>query len=414
MIRARWARGLSLAVLVTLVGFVVLWGFLNTRYAHVPRSPEDPGVGFGLFALTLALLFAVVGVLILRRHPRNAVGWIFCGLSFVYASGIALLDYLWVSHEERLGWPLSKPLAWFVDVTFQSPAAFGFFVFFFLLFPNGRLPSPRWRYLAYLAAGSIAGLFVNGAFRPDVLNTIPIQNPLGVEALEPFRQALDLASFSGLVISLLGSVASLIVRLRRSRGDERQQIKWFLTAAAVLTTLIALAPFTFFTPAFPVWAWPLALLTGLSLIPIAAGVAILKYRLYEIDVIINRALVYAALTAILGVTYLGSVVLLQSLLQPITRQSDLAIAASTLAVAALFRPARFRVQGFIDRRFYRSRYDAAETLNAFSARLRDRVDLGSLSNELVSVVGTTMQPAHAAFWLTSPKHGARSEEADVG
>ena len=396
-----WAARLSTLTLVVILALVAGWIALNTRYAETPRSAEDPGVGFGLFAIALGVLFAVVGGLIVRRHSRNAVGWIFCAMGFVYVEGIVLMDYLWVSRSENLDWPLIKSLAWFGDATFQSPAIFGFFVFFFLLFPDGRLPSPRWRKLAYLAAASIAGLFVNTAFRADVLNTIPIQNPLGVAAMDPIRQVLDMASFSGLVVSLVASVASLVVRLRRSRGDERQQIKWFLAAAAALTFIIAIAPFTFFTPLFPEWAWPVALLGSLSLIPIAAGVAILKYRLYEIDVIINRTLVYVALTAMLASAYLGIVVVLQRVLAPLTADSDIAIAGSTLAVAALFRPARARVQSFIDQRFYRRKYDAAATLAAFSTHLRDQLDLESLSKELVAVVGTTMQPVHASLWLRS-------------
>ena len=224
--------------------------------------------------------------------------------------------------------------------------------------------------------------------------------------MDPIRQILDMVSFSGLVVSLLASVASLVVRLRRSRGDERQQIKWFLTAAAVLTLIIGIAPFTFFTPGFPEWAWPVALLGSLSLIPIAAGVAILKYRLYEIDVIINRTLVYVALTAMLASAYLGIVVVLQRVLEPLTADSDIAIAGSTLAVAALFRPLRTRVQTFIDHRFYRRKYDAAATLSAFSSHLREQVDLDSLGRELVGVVGTTMQPAHASLWLRPPPEGA--------
>lgn len=384
------------------------WAWLNTVHAGSPMHPEDPGLGVDIVALSLAILFATVGGLILRRYPRNAVGWIFVALGLLYSVGMALGDYVWLSHSRDAGWPLTTAAAYLVDVTFQSPASFGLFVFFFLLFPDGRLPSYRWRWLAYLGLASIAGLWINGAFRADLLVPIPIQNPLGVEAMDPIREALDMGSFGGLVVSLVGSVTSLIVRLRRSRGEERLQIKWFLTAAAVLTTTIALAPFTFFRPGVPQWMWAVALLGSLSLIPIAAGVAILKYRLYEIDVIINRALVYGALTGILAVTYLGCVVVLQALLEPITRESDLAVAASTLAVAALFQPLRRRVQAFIDQSFYRRRYDAASTLEAFSARLRDEVDLASLADEVMALVGMTMQPAHASIWLRPAEERARS------
>lgn len=400
------ARWISHAVLGTVLGCVALWAWLNLSFPGGPQHPDEPGIAADVVALALAMLFVLVGGLIVRRHPGNAVGGIFLVLGFIYAEGIALGDYVWASFGRGQSWPLTRSAAYLADVTFQNPAVFGLFAFFFLLFPDGGLPSPRWRPLAYLAGVSMVGLWVNGAFRPDVLNTIPIQNPLGLEALNPFREVLDIVSFGGLVLSLLGSVVSLIVRLRRSRGDQRQQIKWFLTAAVALVTIISIAPFTFFRPDFPVWVWPVVLLGSLSLIPIAAGVAILKYRLYEIDVIINRALVYSVLTAILAATYLGSVVLLQDLLEPLTRESELSVAASTLAVAALFRPLRSRVQAFIDRRFYRRRYDAAETLATFSSRLRDRVDLDSLGHDLVTVVGLTMQPTYISLWLRPVEEGA--------
>jgi hypothetical protein len=191
----------------------------------------------------------------------------------------------------------------------------------------------------------------------------------------------------------------MISRYRRSGAEQRQQMKWFGAAAGFLALVILSGPIWWtLSPSFGNIAWPLLFGTALAGIPISIAVSVLKYRLYEIDVVVNKTLVYLVLTAILAALYFGLIVLMQQIL-PVTGDSDLAVAASTLAVAGLFRPLRARVQGFIDRRFYRRKYDATETLGDFSAHLRDQVDLDSLNRELVAVVGRTMQPAHASIWL---------------
>jgi hypothetical protein len=195
-----------------------------------------------------------------------------------------------------------------------------------------------------------------------------------------------------LILSLIASATSLVLRFRRSHGIERQQIKWVAAASVVLVV------------SFLMWeVWEGMAPLGILTMVVAAGIAILRYRLYDIDVVINRTLVYGALTATLALAYLGGVLLLQLALRPLTESSNLAIAGSTLGVAALFRPARARIQEVVDRRFYRRKYDAQRTLEAFSTRLRDQLDLGALHSELSAVVSETLQPAHVSLWLRAPQ-----------
>jgi len=256
-------------------------------------------------------------------------------------------------------------------------------IFIPLLFPYGRLPSRRWRPVAWLAGG---GVVLNVAYYwlPDGLSKIVLA-----------------VSFVCLFAGLLGAVASVVHRLRHARGEERQQIKWLVYAASVMF-VGALGGLGSWWLSLSPWAgvfWYVTLF-GFAAIPIAVGAAILRYRLYDIDVIINRTLVYGSLTATLVALYFGGIVVLQRLFIVLTgQQSTLAVVASTLLIAALFTPLRRRIQGFIDRRFFRRKYDAAKTLEAFSAKLRDETDLDALNAELVGVVRETMQPAHVSMWL---------------
>jgi hypothetical protein len=216
---------------------------------------------------------------------------------------------------------------------------------------------------------------------------------------------VDLVALPMLLLAGLGAMTSVLVRFRRARGDERQQIKWFAAAAAL--TLVWYLVFGQSTRELPEAIVALASILVLQTIPVATGIAILRYRLYDIDRIINRTLVYGSLTVTLVALYFGGIVVLQRIFVTLTgQQSTLAVVASTLLIAALFTPLRRRIQGFIDRRFYRSKYDARKTLEAFSAQLREETDLNALSEDLVGVVRETMQPAHVSLWLrpeASPK-----------
>ncbi|MET0207123.1 MAG: hypothetical protein ABW228_08100, partial [Thermoleophilaceae bacterium] len=279
------------------------------------------------------------------------------------------------------------------------PAILPAATFLLLLFPNGRLPSRRWRPVAWCAGLGIALVFMGDFTDPGQLEDYPeVVNAYGVDS-----PVLDLVEGIGallLLVALVGSPLSLVLRYRRAGYEERQQIKWLALAGAMAaaTFMIALVAWELLTEGVA----NAAIMLSVVALPVAAGVAILRHRLYDIDVVINRTLVYGALTATLGGAYVGSVLLLQLVLSP---SSDLAIAASTLAVAALVRPARSRIQELVDRRFYRRRYDAQRTLEAFAARVRDEVELPALTGELATVVHQTMQPAHVSLWLRAPDSG---------
>jgi hypothetical protein len=340
--------------------------------------------------------FGVLGVLIASRHPRNPIGWLFCGIALTgslmaLARGVA---ELWL---EGKGVPaaLGETAAVYGDMSWILvilPAA----TFLLLLFPNGRPPSPGWRVVAWCAGAGIALLLLSESLLPGPLDDFPeVVNPYGVDGWVP--EVLAAIAFLTLAVAIVGSPLSLIVRFRRAGREQRQQIKWLALAGAVagVTFVLALASYE----ALPAGVADGAIMLSILMLPVAAGMAILRHRLYDIDVVINRTLVYGALTATLAGAYLAMVLLLQLALSPLTEESDLAIAGSTLAVAALFRPARARIQEAVDRRFYRRRYDAARTLEAFGVRLRDEVDLDALGGELRAVVADTMQPAHVSLWL---------------
>ncbi|HKH38673.1 MAG TPA: hypothetical protein VKA82_16065, partial [Rubrobacter sp.] len=274
----------------------------------------------------------------------------------------------------------------------------GLIVFLDLLFPNGRLPSPRWRWFARFTAIALLPAAILGALSRGLILSSTLQNPLGIEGLPNVSRAIEAFMY---VLVMFGA-SSMLARLRHVGRIERQQIKWFAYATVVVISGVILKNTVY--PAVNVtWVWWVGLVlttVGVVSSPIAMGIAIFRYRLYQIDLIINRTLVYGSLTAVLAGVYLGGVVLLQYAFRAlIGEESQLAVVASTLIIAALFIPLRRRIQGFIDRRFYRRKYDARKTLESFSAKLRNQTDLDALSEDLVGVVGKTMQPAHVSLWL---------------
>ena len=356
------------------------------------------GEGIQVFIWAIALTFAGVGALIASRHADNAIGWIF--LWAAVSAGIGYCAGAYAEHWLDTGdGPalLGKTAAAYTSVSW-IPWILVPSTFLLLLFPDGHLLSPRWRWVAWCAAGGLALGFVTQGLRPGPLEDYPeVTNPYGVDGL-----VVDLLTgFAVLlvVVGIAGSSASLILRFRRARGEERQQMKWIAFAGAVAGLCVIV--FTVVYDAVGENVANSGIMAGVLCLPLAAGLAILRYRLYDIDVVINRTLVYGALTATLALAYLGFVLLLQLLLNGITGDSGLAVAGSTLAVAALVRPARARIQAVVDRHFFRRKYDATQTLEEFSARLRDQVDLGTLNAELSSVVHDTLQPAHVSVWLRS-------------
>jgi hypothetical protein len=377
---------------------VALWvlAIVLLPAAPVLLAVESSGVEFipsAVGVMSVQLTTASVGAMIARRLAGNAVGWIFLALGV--GLGLALGTVAWaeVGLITEVGPLPGDDLAAWVGSWLFVPVIAGLPLLLLLLFPDGRFLSPRWR-KAGLAIGVIAALATTfTALRPGRIDP-GIENPMAPDgAFGDLIELLD-AIASGLVVPGFAlAVAGLLVRFRRSRGIERQQLKWFtyvaaLAAAALLGGIALPAPVSDYI-------FPLALI-ALAGLPVTAAIAILRYRLYDIDVVINRTLVYAGLTATLAAVYVGSVLLLQLVLSP---GSDLAIAASTLAVAAVFRPARGRIQAAVDRRFSRSKYDAAHTIEAFSARLRNEIELDALNAELRSVVADTMRPADVSLWL---------------
>jgi hypothetical protein len=351
------------------------------------------GVVFGACAL--------VGGLVASHRPANVVGWCFLGSAACLAGGqfaSAYATYGLVTVPGAL--PLAWVMAW-LSAWLPIPGTMLLFAVVPLTFPTGRLLSPRWRWLVGFVLCFSIIMAVYAAFAPGEIRSSGLVNPLGIEVLPPTRSLLDTVTLV-IYLAIIGAAAtSLILRFRRARGEERQQIKWLAYAAAAVPVwfltnwwIEAMTPVVF-------RVLDALILTG---VPVAAGIAILKYRLYDIDVIIRRTLIYTLLTALLALLYLGSIMMLQTLLRPLAGQeSELAIVVSTLAIAALFQPLRNRIQNGIDRRFYRSKYDAQQTVQAFSARLRDETNLDHVADNLLQVVQETLQPTHVSLWL---RHGS--------
>src|SRR5215208_4262911 len=364
----------------------------------VLNSSPPPDLGVNYLG---AVGFSVMGAVIVPHlSPENPIGWLFCATGLLFGVTDFSIEYAIYALLVAPGsLPAGEAAAWIFSWVWVP--AIGLSVFLPLVFPNGRLPSPRWRWFFWLSlllilVGAISQMFTPGL----VANLGGIYNPLGLEGLPNLWKLIQTLLYALLLVS----VASLFVRRLRASGVERQQLKWF-TYAATLAVIGLILTFTISELTGSVWlGWAgyVLALVGLIGIPISMGIAILRYRLYNIDLIINRTLVYGALTAILALLYFGSVTALQYLFSLLTGQSNtLAIVASTLAIAALFIPLRKRIQSFIDRRFYRRKYDARTPLEAFGSRLRDETDLEKLCEDLAEVVDETMQPAHVSVILRS-------------
>jgi hypothetical protein len=375
---APWKARLPWVMLAVTTAFVA---------AMVPLSLGHEPLFDTVFYGLQALAFAALGASVSTRQPRNPIGWIFCVQGFYDA----LLE-MWGGGLYYHGVPTSAMGSWISQWWWVvDGAAFGVV---FLLFPTGRLLSRRWRWVLWVLA--VAVMF--GA-PGQSLSTRDPDNPMAVDS-----SVVDAMVNVGLVLLLAGiagAVAALIVRFRRATGLERLQLKQLVFAAAVTLPSMALAAPFYYDSVLVQIVIAVALLS----LPVAAGLAILRYRLYDIDVVINRTVVYGALSATLATVYLGSVLLLQVALNPFTEGSSMAIAVSTLTVAAAFRPARSRIQDVVDRRFFRSKYDAARTLDRFGSHLRDQVDLADIGADLLTVVGETVQPAHASLWLRRQEVG---------
>ncbi|MCY7363909.1 MAG: hypothetical protein LH469_01080, partial [Frankiaceae bacterium] len=361
----RWAWVAPSFYVVTLaVGVPVL-------FAEQRRDATGTSEGIGALSdVALAVLFLVfplTGLLILRRQPRNTIGWLLQAIGVVWGlTGVAGI-YASYGLLVRPGSLPGPDVAVALTAGGWAPGLGLMGTFLLLVYPNGHLPSPRWRPVAWLSASTIVVVTVVIALFPGPLDAGPdptLQNPLGLESARPVLIVLLSLSLPLLPACIVASAVALVRRFRRSAGVERLQLKWLAAAGTVvafmyLTTMVASLA-KGITSGAPDAQWLTVLqnvaIPSFVLLPVSIGIAVLRYRLYDIDLVINRALVYGGLTATLAGTYLASVLLLQLVLSPLTDRSDLAVAASTLGVAALFRPARARIQGAVDRRFYRRRY----------------------------------------------------------
>jgi hypothetical protein len=378
------------------------------------RRPQYADLAFttGELLLRLAfLLFGWFGALIVSRRPGHPIGWVLCALGLMSGFGAFAVEYAVYGLITRPGAvPAAATVAW-CD-TWEFAVDFGLLAALLLLFPSGRPPSPRWRWVLWLAATGVVlatvgalglwplrGRALLQLYTPDPVGVLGVPYQLGAWATE---------------VAILAAVASLVVRFRRARGAERQQLKWLLYWVAVLVV-----SFPITAAALDKMSSELAadLIFALLIVPIplAVGVAIVRHRLYDIDRLINRTLVYGLLTALLGTVYAGMVLVLGQLFGGLGAEPpSWAVAAATLAAAALFQPARRRIQQAVDRRFNRHKYDAAKTIERFSGRLRDELDLHTLSAELLAVIDQTMQPTSASLWLRPSSKGRDAPKPSQG
>ena len=372
-------------ILFMTVGMMVLGlGLLPAQEWQLTTNFVGQVAGNGL--LTIAC--SAVGVLIISRRPGNVIGWIYALVALAMAlSGVAggyadrsLPGFRWVALLPDLLWLATVPMG---------------VMLLMLLFPTGQLPSSRWRPVLWATIGATVVTVVGTALTPGPVEYYPgLQNPLGISGARPILQVIVGVGFVVIVAGVFVAAGSLIVRWRRARGIERQQLKWLAYAAGLLV-VAQLSSSMLPRPLFLVVSYTAALL-----FPVATGIAVVRYRLYDIDRLINRTLVYGLLTATLGLGYAGVVLVLGQLFGGIgDRPPSWAVAGATLAVAAVFRPTRRRIQAAVDRRFNRRTYDAAKTVQAFSTRLREELDLDTLTTELLAVVDQTMQPTKASLWL---------------
>jgi cytochrome b subunit of formate dehydrogenase len=378
---------------------------------------DTPIYYYWLETSMVAVGYSTVGAIVASRLPESPIGWLFCAIGLTFGVSHFSAEYAAYALLAPSGsLPAGEAFAWLTSWVWVF--GLGLIVFLDLLFPNGRLPSARWRWFARFTAIVLLPAAVLGALSPGRILSSTLHNPLGFEGLPNASKAIEAFMYALIVVG----ASSMLARLRHAGRIERQQIKWFAYATAVAISGVILKN-TIYPAVGVMWVWWVGLVlttVGVVSSPVAMGIAIFRYRLYQIDLLINRTLVYAALTASLAAGYIGTIMALQgvgSLVYQVPfrviigQQSTLAVIASTLTMAALFNPLRRRIQGFVDRRFYRSKYDASKTLEAFSAKLRDETDLEALRGDLIGVVKETMQPAHVSLWLR-PKTATKGEQTD--
>ena len=392
------------ALRVAIVALTLVLALVATALGWLNRDTPTP-VGLSLGTKTLdigfpiaALTFVAVAELIGRRHPRHLVGWMFLLLGLSAEILFASQNYgLFGTVTVPGALPAAGWVLWLSTWTWALPVSA--LAIALLVFPDGRPMSPRWWIVAWISIVSSVLQGVADAYRtPLVMTELRMDTPLGTPfPLEPLNVVSAIGTL-GFLAATLAAGASLIIRFRRAAGIERQQLKWVAYGGAIATVGLVLGSFGYVVPEIGALGNAVSSVAVL-LIPITAALAILRYRLYDVDVVIERTLVYGALSATLAATYWLLVLLLQSALRPITSGSELAVAASTLATLALVQPLRTRIQRSVDRRFYRGRYDAVRALDRFTTELAGEVALDAVRADLLEAVRETVQPAHASVWL---------------
>jgi hypothetical protein len=382
--------------------FIVCWAVsIPFMVANGGTPGQEPG-----FVVALVVAFTAfmgVGAVIVAHRPSNAIGWIFSAVGLLAATGSLAIEYATYAYVTRPGSLPGAILAAWYHQPWWYPMLGLILIYIPLLFPTGRLLSARWRPVAVVAAVALAAITVLQALQPTITlqnRSYTVRNPIGVAGAQKLAGgAVGGVLFGMVLICGAAAFASIVLRFRRSRGVERQQLKWFTYAVVLMILAQQLNDYLF----SGVGVVNVVFGLSVALVPIAAGIAILRYRLYDIDRLINRTLVYGLLTALLGGIYGGTVLVLGQVFGGVGQDPpSWAVAGATLAVAALFQPARRRIQAVVDRRFNRRKYNAAMTVEAFSLRLRDEVDLDALSAELLAVADQTMQPTTASLWLRQP------------
>jgi hypothetical protein len=392
--RSTWVAWSMLGIFAVEMGIGSTLGVTNVDGEFL----NDPA---GQLALLVAFsAFMIVGAVIVARRPRNSIGWIFSAIGLL--EGTAVLAETYAEHAAATSTTTSWAVvaAWY-NAWFWYPLISLAIVFTPLVFPTGRLLSPRWRPVAVVAVAAVAVMVAMSAVQPTLGDGGTIQNPVGVGGIaDPEASVLGDVMFGLLTACAVAAALSLLLRFRRSHGVERQQLKWFAYAGALTACIVLLGDSL---PDTGVLNVNVLFGVAIGLLPVSAGIAILRYRLYDIDRLIRRTVSYSLLTAVLGAVYAGVVVIAGQVFGGVGgHPPSWLIAAATLAVAGLFQPARRRIQAHVDRRFNRSRYDASQTVGVLAARLRNELDADTISAQLLAAVGRTMQPSTASLWLWTP------------
>jgi len=409
-------RSLAGRLSIALLALVVLGAgaalFLTAVLpAAVPPAVVDSVVA-GQPLLATDLAFAVVGALIVRRQRRNAVGWILLATAVSLVVPQVATAYVTSAEYSPSGeFPMPGVVGLVGNFGFAT-AVWLTLGLLPLLFPDGRPLTPRWVWAVRFGAAALALWEITGALDPEAIATdagatTPIANPIGNASVAAFLTPISHLFVLAVLMTLIPGIVSVVRRYRRGTVETRLQLRWFL-AACVAMFVVTLLPFLQAPLDLPARPTAAVMATGYSLVPIAIGVAVARYHLYDIDALINRTLVYGATTAAIAAAFFGGIVVLETLLRPFITGSEIAIAGSTLASFALFQPLRGRIQHAVDRRFYRSRYDAERTVDDFSARLRDEVDLAAVRAALLGAVDDTMRPTGAGLWLRPTRNDSRT------